>query len=196
MALGETMLDLLKTLAGPIATVFASVTAGGVAVWFGRVQADIARRQAATAAAQKEIAFDKLKHDLFDKRYEIYQAAKAVIEAVFNKSPVDPADPECRFFFPPDTRAFCENIENQVYAVLTASRAASGYSEDRPERYELREKQSNAEIELADIYGQLAKRFERDLGFEQLTNRSDERRASAQRRGRPQFNPGCEIAKS
>jgi hypothetical protein len=53
--------------------------------------------------------------------------------------------------------------------VLVASRAANGYSEDRPERYELRDKQSKAEIELAGIYGELAKRFERDLGFEQLT---------------------------
>jgi hypothetical protein len=55
---------------------------------------------------------------------------------------------EARFFFPPDTRAFCENIEKQVYGVLVASRAASGYSEDRLQRIELRDKQSKAEIEL------------------------------------------------
>jgi hypothetical protein len=188
-----TWLDFLKTFAGPIATVIASITAGGVAIWFGVVQARIARSQAATAAAQKDIAeaqlkmaFDKLKHDLFDKRYEIYSAAKGVIEAIFNQSPVNDADPalkklrlkldEARFFFPPDTRAFCESIEKRVYEVLVASRAASGYSEGRPERYELRDKQSKAEIELAGIYGELAKRFERDLGFEQLTSPFDSHR--------------------
>lgn len=53
--------------------------------------------------------------------------------------------------------------------MLVASQAASGYSGDRPEGYELRDKQSKVEIELAGIYGELAKRFERDLGFEQLT---------------------------
>jgi hypothetical protein len=67
------------------------------------------------------------------------------------------------------TRAFCEHIEKQVYDVLVASRAASGYSEDRPERMQLRDQQAKAEIALANIYGELAKRFERDLGFEQLT---------------------------
>jgi hypothetical protein len=76
---------------------------------------------------------------------------------------------EARFFFPPDTRAFCEHIEKQVYDVLVASRAASGYSEGHLERTRLRDRQANAEIALAAIYGELAKRFERDLGFEQLT---------------------------
>jgi hypothetical protein len=179
-------LDFFKTFTGPIATVIASATGAGVAIWFGIIQARIARSQAATSAAQKDIAnaqlkiaFDKLKHDLFGKRYEIYLAAKGVIEAIFNQSPVNDADPalrklrlkldEARFFFPPDTRAFCENIEKNVYEVLVASRAASGYSEDRPERLELRDRQSKAEIELAGIYAELARRFERDLGFEQLT---------------------------
>lgn len=56
-----------------------------------------------------------------------------------------------------------------MYEVLVASRAASGYSEDRPERHELRDQQAKGEIQLARIYEELAKRFERDLGFEQLT---------------------------
>jgi hypothetical protein len=181
-----TLLEFLEKFAGPMATVIASITAAGVAIGFGVVQARIARSQAKTADAQKEIAkanldiaFDKLKHDLFDKRYEIYTAAKKLIETIFNQSPVNDADPEikklrlkldeARFFFPPDTRAFCEHIEKQVYDVLVTSRAASGYSEDRPERVQLRDQQATAEIALSNIYGELAKRFERDLGFEQLT---------------------------
>jgi hypothetical protein len=61
--------DFFKSYAGPMATIVASLAAG----YF-------ARSQAATAAAQKEIAFDKLKHDLFDKRYEIYLAAVRVAD--------------------------------------------------------------------------------------------------------------------
>jgi hypothetical protein len=56
-----------------------------------------------------------------------------------------------------------------VYEVLVASRAVSGYSKDRPERMQLREQQATAEITLSSIYSELAKRLERDLGFEQLT---------------------------
>ncbi|MFZ0372188.1 MAG: hypothetical protein WAL39_02645 [Xanthobacteraceae bacterium] len=152
-----TLVEFFRTFAGPIATVIASVTAGGVAVWFGVVQARIARSQAAIAAAQKDIAeaqlkiaFDKLKHDLFDKRYEIYLAAKGVIEAIFNQSPVNDADPalkklrlkldEARFFFPPDTRAFCEKIEKLVYETLVASLAAGDAGRDRPATWRRQER--------------------------------------------------------
>lgn len=76
---------------------------------------------------------------------------------------------EARFFFPPDTRTYCEQIEKHVYDLLVASHAAAGYSDDRPEQQELRGQQANAEIALANIYDELAKNFERDLGFNQLT---------------------------
>lgn len=179
-------LEFFEKFAGPIATVIASVTAAGVTIGFGIVQTRIACVQAKTAEAQKDIAqanldiaYDKLKHDLFQKRYEIYMAAKTLIETIFAQSPVNVADPkikelrlkvdEARFFFSPETRAFCEEIEKCVYDVLVAAQAVTGYSEDRPERMELRDQQAKAEIALAGIYPQLAKRFERDLGFEQLT---------------------------
>jgi hypothetical protein len=166
--------------------VVAAFTAAGVTIAFGIIQSRIARAQAKTADAQREIAhtqlaiaYDKLKHDLFDKRYEIYTAAKKLIEAIFKYSPLNEADPdikalrlkldEARFFFPSDTRGLCENIEKHVYDVLVASHASKGYSEDRPERMQLRDQQAKAEIVLADIYPLLAQRFERDLGFEQLT---------------------------
>ena len=150
------------------------------------MQAQIARAQAQTAEAQRniaqgqlDIAYDKLKHDLFQKRYEVYQAAKGVIECIFNNSPINVGDPklkelrlkldEARFFFPPDTRALCENIEALVYETMVADHAAHGYSQDHPERTKLRDKQAKSEIELSGIYPELAKKFERDLGFEQLT---------------------------
>ena len=183
------MWGFFATFAGPTATIIASGAATIIAWKFGSMQAEIARGQARTAEAQREIAkgqleiaYDKLKHDLFQKRYEVYLAAKGVIEAIFQQSPINVGDPkikelrlkldEARFFFPPDTRALCENIEKHVYATMVANHAARGYSEDRVERMELREKQSKAEIELANIYPELAQKFERDLGFEQLTKRA------------------------
>jgi hypothetical protein len=173
---GIDMWEFFKVFSGPIAIIIAS----GTAAW---ITYKLGNRQAKTAEAQKDIAYDKLKHDLFDKRYEIYLAAKRLIEAIFAAPPGDDVkrhtDPEikrlrlkldeARFFLPPDTRAYCENIEKNVYDVLVASRAVTGYSEDRPERQQLRDPQANAEIALANIYSELAKKFERDLGFDQLT---------------------------
>jgi hypothetical protein len=180
--------EFFTTFAGPIAIIVASATAAWMTNKFGTIQAGIAREQARTAEAQKDIsksqrdiAYDKFKHDLFDKRYEVYCAAKSLIEEIFAKSPVDEADPEikrlrlkldeARFFFPSDTRTFCETVEKHVYDVLVCSRAASGFAEGHPERQKLRDKQAEAEIALANIYPLLAKQFERDLGFEQLTSR-------------------------
>lgn len=124
-------LEFFEKFAGPIATVIASLSAAAVAITFGRLQAKIARAQAATVEAQKDIAqanldiaFDKLKYDLFARRYEIYIAAKQLIETIFNQSPINVADPkikelrikvdEARFFFPPDTRAFCEQLPDKT----------------------------------------------------------------------------------
>jgi hypothetical protein len=170
------MSDVFKTYAAPMATIlasvvalFASVAALVVTIYFNRVQASIARSQAATAAAQKEIAFDKLK---FDKRYEIYLAVKAIIEATRSRPAAEvEGDPalsslrlklgEARFFFPPDTQTLCENIEKQVNQVLVGE--VGGVDPRRAE------KMNKALIELAQIYINLPKHFERDLRFEQLT---------------------------
>lgn len=165
-----------KDFAGPISVIIAS----GAATW---ITYRLGNRQAKIAEAQKDIAYDKLKHDLFDKRYEIYLAAKRLIEAMLAAPPGDSVkrhtDPEikrlrlkldeARFFFPPDTRAYCEKIEKHVYDLLVASHATTGYSEDHPEQQRLRDQQANAEIVLAKIYEELAKKFTRDLGFDQLT---------------------------
>ena len=90
------MMELAKAFAGPVATILASLTAVGVTAYFARKQMQIAASQAATAAAQaataagqkeiarsqRDIAHDRLKYDLFEKRYEIYLAAKKLIEYV------------------------------------------------------------------------------------------------------------------
>jgi hypothetical protein len=173
--------ELLQKLAGPTATVIAAVTAAGVAIVFGRAQYRIARSQAKTAEAQKQIAkaqldvaYDRLKQDFFEKRYEIYIAAKTLIEAAFKEPPVNPVDSEikklrlklneARFFFPPDTRKFCEEIGRVAYNVLVSSDVS------RPEQKQLREKDRLA---LSGFELSLAFRFERDLSLEQLTRKTE-----------------------
>jgi hypothetical protein len=177
------MWEFFATFAGPIAAVAASFAATAIAAQIARAQARTAEAQKDIAQGQLDIAYDKLKHDLFQKRYEVYQAAKGVIEYIFNSSPIKVGDPklkelrlkldEARFFFPPDTRAFCENIEKLVCEIMVADHAARGYSEDHPERARLRDNQAKSETELSGIYPELPRKFERDLGFEQLTKRDN-----------------------
>ena len=70
--LQEGRLQTAIQLAGPIATVIAALTAGGIAIWLGRAQVTTARLQAKTAN-------DKIVLDLFDRRLKIYSDARAVI---------------------------------------------------------------------------------------------------------------------
>lgn len=60
------MLDF-KTFVGPIATIFASLVAVGVTGYFAWHQRNIADQQ-------KEIAKNKLKLDLFDRRYKAFES--------------------------------------------------------------------------------------------------------------------------
>lgn len=75
------------SFAGPIATVIAA----GVAAWFawrlGTGQLDIARQQAETAKQQAELAAVRLQHDLFDRRFSIYEVTvNLLLEAVRQKN--------------------------------------------------------------------------------------------------------------
>jgi hypothetical protein len=92
---------------------------------FSRKQAEIAKSQRDIAKSQRDIAFDKLKFDLFGKRYEIYQAAKELIEVTL---PIDSTESlarqttkirslyvtldEGRFYFPSDIRAVLHDIHS------------------------------------------------------------------------------------
>ncbi|MCB4787053.1 hypothetical protein LGR64_12260 [Delftia sp. Lp-1] len=68
----------------PWAPVIAASIAAGVGAWvahkFGRIQEGIARQQAETAAAAASTARKKLKLDLFDRRWAMYQVAVEAIK--------------------------------------------------------------------------------------------------------------------
>ncbi len=108
------MYELFRDFASPIATIIAASVAGGITYAF-------AKRQAGIAASQRDIALDKLKFDLFDARYEIYEAAKSLIEHVSFVTELEKTDTtkiralyvkldEARFYFPPDIRAILDEI--------------------------------------------------------------------------------------
>ena len=70
--------DGVKSFALPVA---APLAAFYVANKFGHIQADIGRRQAETAAMAMNTARNKLRLDLFDKRFAVYEAAALTINA-------------------------------------------------------------------------------------------------------------------
>jgi hypothetical protein len=86
--------QIIKDFAGPGATVIAS----GVAAW---ITWYFASWQAATASRAVDIAHDRLRFDLFGKRYEIYEAARKAIEKMPDElNAIFLNFKESRFFFP------------------------------------------------------------------------------------------------
>jgi hypothetical protein len=172
--------DALKDFAGPIATVIAATAALIVTVYFNRRQAKTAMAQKDIAAAQKNIAADKLKHDLFDKRYEIYDAAKSLIKCSsrysYEKLPSERIVEikikldEARFFFPKDIQALALEIEQACEAVMSQiDRRRYQTPEDDAEWAASGDRLAESEAKLRHLYAELPARFERDLRFDQIT---------------------------
>jgi hypothetical protein len=76
----------LLPLASPIATVIAAGAASYIAYRFGKGQLGIAEEQKRIAQQQAHLATVRLKHDLFDRRYEIYEVVFFFLIEIFQSS--------------------------------------------------------------------------------------------------------------
>jgi hypothetical protein len=106
--------DVLKDFAGPAVTMFAPLVAASI-TWF------FARAQYRVAATQKNIALDKLKFDVFERRYQVYGAAKELCQLLLRKENVENAEfdrmyalfvtlDEARFYFDPSIIKVLEDL--------------------------------------------------------------------------------------
>jgi hypothetical protein len=84
----EQIVSSLGSLAGPVATVIAAVAAVYVTWRLGQSQLQIARQQADTAKLQADLAEVRLQHDLFDRRFAVYEAARNLVLEVVRASNV------------------------------------------------------------------------------------------------------------
>ncbi len=176
---------IAKDFVGPAATMIASITAARITYHFGSKQTEIARSQAATAAAAKEIAksqrdiaYDKLKNDLFDKRYEIYLSAKQLIEMTSGDTFETIHDPrlremrlkldEARFFFRPKETGLFSTIENAAAEYLVDRVERDTTDDDQRARFEAAKRMTNTLKTLTQIYASLPALLENELGFQQL----------------------------
>jgi hypothetical protein len=179
-----TWYELAKDFAGPAATVIASATAAVITYRFGSQQTAIARSQAATAEAskdiarsQRDIAYDKLKQDLFENRYEIYSTAIKLVDRILgDKDKRDLSAPEmlqmlrkldeARFFFPTKGAAIFRRMEQLVEMQVAAHGAYLG-NKGKEEESALNDL-VEAEAELFKLRASLPDLMEKELGFAQL----------------------------
>ena len=80
--------DVLHDFAAPVATIIAAGAAVFVTWTLGRWQVEIARQQAATATQQAATALDRLRHDLFERRIAVFDAARDLILETYREGTV------------------------------------------------------------------------------------------------------------
>jgi len=132
-------------LALEMVKVIATMTAAGVAAWvaykIGSSQRDIAARQANTAEAQKEIHEAKLKLDLFEERYEVFNALWTYLSRIKIDGPMaaQPPDignliPKARFLFGPNIANYMEQAYHKHVELGTLHVQMEGGNANEEER--------------------------------------------------------------
>jgi hypothetical protein len=163
----------LKDFAGPTATVFAACAAFFLGYRFGKVQSSAVTAQAA-------IALDKLKFDLFEKRYEIYSAAKELIEKVAHVRSLDKCNPdeirslyikidEARFFFPTEIQNHLQHIHDLSERLLRLVGQREMLKLNDQQWAVAADEIGGVSLNLHEIYGDLPKTFQATLAFKQVT---------------------------
>ena len=81
----EGPLSNLLMLAGPAATIVAAGAAVFVTWKIGKGQLTIADQQRGIAEQQANLAAVRLKHDLFDRRFEVYEITRSFLLEIFQR---------------------------------------------------------------------------------------------------------------
>jgi hypothetical protein len=164
---------LLKDFAGPVATTIAAITAIVVTQRFNKRQLEVSK-------AQRDIALDKLKFDLFELRYGIYLAAKELIEYVSTHHKLNEVDSnhvrslyvkldEARFFFDKETIGFMQEITQTAEKRFELMRQHDLADADNEEVWgKLVEGLTGCDIALREMYAEAPEVFETSLRFDQL----------------------------
>jgi hypothetical protein len=170
-------------LANALAIIIASATAATVAWRLGRLQATLAKRQT-------DIAREKLKLDLFDRRYAKFLEAKDLLKYMANLGDWNAVDQtriitwyisleEAKFFFDHDVQAFLTDLTDHVEVFLMHLAARKNIGDGETELWKTTAEQLAKESTyFRTSYGELIKVFKKALSFEHLI--AQERDATAE----------------
>jgi len=163
-----------KDFASPIATTFAAIVAAAITYFFNRAQTRLAETQA-------DVAVEKLRLDLFDKRYALYTAARHLIDYLAVQNDYEKVDymkvrsfyvtlDEARFFLPDSVRKFLSELHqtSESFLKVLADRSKLSPDDDKAWRTTAVDAAANS-AKLRDMYAKLPSIFEEALAFKQIT---------------------------
>jgi hypothetical protein len=161
---GETMLEVMKAFAAPTVTALVGAAAIFIQISFNRRQAVIAE--------------DRLKFDLFQRRYAVYKSVKEFLELLaregesiaFNSEKIKSFYielDEASFFFGKDIQDFLKEIHDAVEKLVDKLVRRRHASDE--ERVGFADPLASDQALLRSKHAEVAKRFEEALRFKQLT---------------------------
>jgi hypothetical protein len=166
--------QMLKDFAGPVSVITAATVAAFITYRIGTAQKLIAQ-------SQRDIALDQLKFNLLQKRYDIYQATKDLLEYLPFIPDIQHSDStkirnltvkidEARFYFSPQTCDFLHDVRAQCETFLTRLGQRDLINIDDSVQWSaMAEALAKDQAALRMIYASLPQVFEKSLAFKQLT---------------------------
>lgn len=154
------------SLAGPTATVIAAVAAVVVTWRLGKAQLRIAENQAATARQQVELATIRLQHDLFDRRFAVYDATRTIIRTVIQHSHANEQQivdfamktRDAKFLLDDEISTYLEDFANKAWDILTLE-SELGATNDLNKKEENTRRQRALKDWIRDQHQTLADKF-------------------------------------
>jgi hypothetical protein len=165
---------MFKDFAGPTAIVIGAVVAGLITFVISRGQKHIAQ-------SQRDIALDQLKFNLLQRRYEVYQATKELLEYVPFISDIKKSDAnklrtlavridEARFYFSPDVCQFLHDTRARCETFLTRLGQRDLINVDDHKQWStMADALAKDQAALRMIYQSPPEVFEESLAFKQLS---------------------------
>lgn len=152
-AVGQGLKSYVLPLAAPAAAFY-------VAYKFGQIQAEIGKKQAATAALAMDTARTKLRLDLFDKRLAVYEAVNKVIEAASAKGALDAQDQAeyllgiraAPWLFDEDVNSYLAGLSSLVHRLVEVMPHIAK-EEHAAYRQTLTDRKTDWFIEICGVYG-------------------------------------------
>jgi hypothetical protein len=83
--------EFFHDFASPIATLVAAIAAAGITFYFNRSQRRIAQDQANTAKQQARLAAVRLRHDLYDRQFAIFQNTREFLSYIMLHGQIEDA---------------------------------------------------------------------------------------------------------
>ena len=154
-----------RAFAGPFATIVASVVAVIVTCYFAREQTKIAK-------GQWSVAKEKLRHDLYDRRFAIYMAFHELLVAVAEKDDVEvelrkanAARAHSPFLLDAPLGAYLEELHKEAFRVNQTNKLVKDPHawSSRVEQTSQADQLGHDKLSLSNRVEKLAKEFERFL---------------------------------